>query len=85
MLYRRSRRWVFSVGRALLVGKYRTAWFPMNEKSVDVSIPILVVLVIVAAWQFYGLAWGGPTPGHSAVEVAASPSATLRATNPPAN
>jgi hypothetical protein len=48
----------------------------MNGKF-DVSIPILVVLAIVAAWQFYGLAWGGPTPGHSAVEVAKSPSSMM--------
>jgi hypothetical protein len=46
----------------------------MNEKF-DVSIPILVVLAIVAAWQFYGLAWGGPTSSRSATEVAKGPSA----------
>jgi len=54
----------------------------MNEKSFDVAIPILVVLAIVAAWQFYGLAWGGPTPGHSAIELATTPTPTLRTADP---
>jgi len=47
----------------------------------DISLPILVVLAIVAAWQFYGLAWGGPKTSYSA-EIAVTPSAALRASDP---
>jgi hypothetical protein len=53
----------------------------MNEKF-DVSIPILVVLAIVAAWQFYGLAWGSPRPGHSAIDSVAGPSSMMLRTDP---
>jgi hypothetical protein len=53
----------------------------MNGKF-DISIPILVVLAIVAAWRFYGLAWGGPKTSYSAAEVAVTPSTTLRASDP---
>jgi len=53
----------------------------MNGKF-DISIPILVVLAVVAAWQFYGLAWGGPKTSYSATEVAVTPSASLRASDP---
>ncbi|MBN9088278.1 MAG: hypothetical protein J0J01_15320 [Reyranella sp.] len=53
----------------------------MNGKF-DISIPILVVLAIVAAWQFYGLAWGGPKISYSAAEIAVTPSTTLRVSDP---
>ena len=54
----------------------------MNDKSFDICIPIAVVLVVVAAWQFYGLVSTGPESRHGSVEVAVSPSPPLRATDP---
>jgi len=56
----------------------------MNDKSFDICIPIAVVLVVVAAWQFYGLVSNGPTSrhGYGGVELAASPSPALRTTDP---
>jgi hypothetical protein len=53
-----------------------------DEKSFDICIPIVVVLLAVAVWQFYGLVTGGPSTGHSSLELAASPSPPLRTTDP---
>ena len=50
----------------------------MNGKF-DISIPILVVLAVVAAWQFYGLAWGGPKTSYGTAQSAGTPSTALRA------
>ena len=46
----------------------------MNEKSFDICIPIVVVLIAVAVWQFDGLVTDDPDTRHSSVELAASPS-----------
>ena len=54
----------------------------MNDRSFDICIPIAVVLVVVAAWQFYGLVSDGPQSRHGSVELAASPSPSLRAADP---
>ena len=54
----------------------------MNDKSLDICIPIAIVLVVVAAWQFYGLVSDGPQSRHGGVELAASPSPASRATDP---
>jgi hypothetical protein len=54
----------------------------MNEKSFDICIPIAVVLVVVAAWQFYGLVSNDPITRHDGVQLAVSPSPPLRATDP---
>lgn len=55
----------------------------MKSNSFDVSIPLLVVLSIVAAWQFYSLLTGGPITGRSGIEMAAgTPTPSLRATDP---
>jgi hypothetical protein len=59
-----------------------SAWFPMNDKSFDICIPIAVVLVVVAAWQFYGLVSDDPTTRHGGVQLAVSPSPALRTTDP---
>jgi hypothetical protein len=53
---------------------------PMNEKSFDICIPIVVVLIAVAVWQFYGLVTDGPDIRHGSVELAASPSSAVRTT-----
>lgn len=53
----------------------------MNGKF-DISLPILFVLAIVAAWQFYGLAWGGPKTSYGTAEIAVTPSTPVRASNP---
>lgn len=53
----------------------------MNGKF-DISLPILFVLAIVAAWQFYGLAWGGPKTSYSAPQIAVTPSTPLRVSDP---
>jgi hypothetical protein len=52
----------------------------MNEKSFDICIPIAIVLLAVAVWQFYGLVTEGPTTRHGSVELAASPSSAGRTT-----
>lgn len=52
----------------------------MNEKSFDICIPIVVVLIAVAVWQFYGLVTDGPDIRHGSVELAASPSSAGRTT-----
>ncbi|HZY52468.1 MAG TPA: hypothetical protein VFE73_04465 [Reyranella sp.] len=52
----------------------------MNEKSFDICIPIAVILLAVAVWQFYGLVTDGPNDRHGSVELAASPSAAGRTT-----
>jgi hypothetical protein len=55
----------------------------MKSNPFDVSIPLLAVLSIVAAWQFYSLVTGGPTTGRSGVEIAAgAPTPSLRSTDP---
>ena len=54
----------------------------MSDKSFDISIPIAVVLAIVAAWQFYGLVSDDPIIRHDGVQLAVSPSTPLRATDP---
>jgi hypothetical protein len=54
----------------------------MNDKSFDICIPIAVVLVVVAAWQFYGLVSNGPNTRHDGVQLAVSPSPPLRPTDP---
>ena len=59
----------------------------MKSNSFDIALPIVVLLAMVAAWQFYTLAWGLPVAGTPGVEVAASPpaAATLRPTDPLGN
>ena len=54
----------------------------MNDKSFDICIPIAVVLVVVAAWQFYGLVSDGPQSRRVGVELAASPSPPPRTADP---
>jgi hypothetical protein len=53
----------------------------MNDKSFDICIPIVVVLIAVAAWQFYGLVSDGPGTRHDGVQLAVSPSPALRTTD----
>ena len=55
----------------------------MNDKSFDICIPIAVVLVVVAAWQFYGLVSDGPQSRHGSVELAASPPPSPQRADPP--
>ena len=55
----------------------------MNDKSFDICIPIAVVLVVVAAWQFYGLVSDGPQSRHGNVELAASPPPSPQRADPP--
>ncbi len=54
----------------------------MNDKSFDICIPIVLVLIVVAAWQFYGLVSDDPGARHGGVQLAVSPSPPLRATDP---
>jgi hypothetical protein len=65
-----------------VVGRQASAWFPMNDKSVDICIPIAIVLAVVAAWQFYGLVSDDVSARHGSVQIAVSPSPPLRATDP---
>ena len=57
----------------------------MNDRSFDICIPIAVVLVVVAAWQFYGLVSDGPQSRRGSVELAASPSLSPRTADPLGN